>query len=153
MPVVATPIESGSESLWVTVGIGDGYFVTRLYSDSWTNADDDKKLAALVTAQRDIEYCPDFVFTSDDKSDPSTEMQYAVCEQALTRLLDPDLDLRKTLQAQGVSFADIVKEQYLSNAAGRPALNPRVFDILNAYTSDRKKISSITTVRKEAPTT
>jgi hypothetical protein len=97
---------------WITTEEADVYFATRMGADVYWLSGTDKE-AALVTAQRDLESCGLFTFPTLDSGESGTEaMQNAVCEQALFRLMDPDIDQRLSLQAQGVTKADMVGETY-----------------------------------------
>lgn len=108
-----TPIESGA--LWVDTSYGDIYLASRHGTGTlWSALSGAQKTALLTTAQRDIEHEGRWKFTDNDGDalDVTDLMRDAVCEQALFRLLDPDVDLRAALQAQGVQDAGEVQESY-----------------------------------------
>lgn len=103
------PVPSGA---WVSVSEADAYFETRYGASAlWTSGVD--KTAVLVTAQQDLENCSDYGFDAVTEDAPATTaMIHAVCEQAMFRLIDPDIETRAALRAQGVTRADIVGETY-----------------------------------------
>ena len=102
---------------WLTVAEADSYFETRLGADKWASASAETKLAALTTAQRDIENCGLFTFDAIASGESGTESQQAaVCEQALFRLIDTSMDNRAALRAQGVIEAGVVHEKYQGRA-------------------------------------
>lgn len=103
-------------ALWIEVADADEYFETRLRSAAWSAASEEVKLAALTTAQADIEACADFTFDAD--AEVIAAQQNAVCEQALYLLQDEDQERRQSLQAQGVKEAGMAKEVYTGAPAG-----------------------------------
>lgn len=146
MPVVGSPI-TGGEAGWIDVNDAALYFQTRLHSAAWTASG--SKAAALLTAQRDIEYCPDFTFTALDTATPSTAMKNAVCEQALFRLNDPDSDIRTGLIGQGVAAAWAVQEQY-SKSRGATPICPTARQMLAGYLSTSNMNGAVSLYRPEA---
>lgn len=149
MPVVLDPI-GGSTDGWASIMAADIYFGFRLNAQAlWAALNTSTKGAALLTAQRDLEFSTEFVFTDEDKETPSTAMQYAVCEQALFRLQDPDSDIRAGLRAQGVIEADLVGEVY-TKGRGTKAIAPIAREMLAAFASAKGQIQSVPMYRKEA---
>jgi len=117
MPITLTPIASGSGSTWVTTAEADTYFATRHgIGTLWSQYDSApaSKTALLVTAQMVLETSPDFTFPDE----VTAAMQNAVCEQAFFMLLDPDMQTRLALIAQGVEEAGLVMEKYRQGANG-----------------------------------
>ena len=148
MPITGTPISSSSG--WVTVLEADQYFGARHgIGTLWSDLPPEAKTALLTTAQSDIEHSPQFTFTEDDKATPVAAMKHAVCEQALFRLLDPDIDIRSALLTQGVSAAGLVQEQYNKTSQQVP-IAPKARQVLSAYTSTRSTISSVSGYRPES---
>jgi hypothetical protein len=104
---------------FINVADAELYFSTRLFSTAWTSIVDDSgkttKVAALTTAYDRLFYSGLFTL-------PSLVMATAAelvvlkkfqCEMALYLLIHlADEDRRLGLQAQGVTVAGIVKEQY-----------------------------------------
>lgn len=123
-------------SLWISVANADTYFSTRLNATAWTSATSGAKTAALTTAQNDIFASGIFTFVDADGNDlaedPTNAMKHAVCEQALFLLANPDAERRIALQAQGVTAAGIVEEQY---RGGVPSIviTPRAMALLQTY--------------------
>lgn len=133
--VQAAPAEDAEANLWLTLAEADSYMATRLgAADHWGVAT--HKLAALTTAQADIEASGRYLFEDAAGNDltetPTTTMQQAVCEQALFLLANPDQEQRLALQAQGVTQADIVGETY-DGGGRRPLLAPRAVALLAPY--------------------
>lgn len=116
-------LEVGTNS-WVTEAEGDTYMALRAGATAWSTADKD---GLLVTAYWDLNDCGLFSFpvTATDA------MKRAQFEQALARLLDPDMDSRAVLRAQGVTEAGIIKEKYAATTTGVP-IAPRAYNILRA---------------------
>lgn len=121
MPVVGTPISSSSG--WVSVQEADTYFGTRHNAGTmWSSLAPNAKTALLTTAQQPIELCPDYTWPDDDEI--TQAMKNAVCEQAFFMLLDPDMETRLALIAQGVSEAGLVMEKYKEGASGEIPIAP-----------------------------
>lgn len=137
MPIVLDPIASGDGSTWVTTAEADAYFVTRAgIGTLWSQHDDapEVKTALLVTAQQAIDLSDDYTWPDDDEI--TQRMKDAVCEQVVFMLLDPDLELRAALQAQGVIEAGIAKEKYREAPPGGIVLAPRVKVLLKSLIND-----------------
>jgi hypothetical protein len=104
---------------YLNIAAADGYFSTRLFSAAWTSIVDDSgqttKTAALTTAFDRLYYSG--LFTLPTLA-TATVAQLVVlkkfqCEMALYLLAHlADEDRRLGLQAQNVTVAGIVKEQY-----------------------------------------
>jgi len=93
-------------TLWLTESEADAYFETRLgASDFWATGTE--KTAALTTAQNFIESSGLFSLPTA----ATAVMRNAVCEQALFLLMH-NTDRRVGLQAQGVTWAGVIKEKY-----------------------------------------
>ena len=151
MPIGLQQIVGGNFDGWFDIYFAEAYFATRLNASPWTGAESDTKVAALATAQADIEFHPDFTFTDEDKATPATAMKNAVCEQALFRLADPDMDLRQSMRAQGVTAAWMVQEQYRQGKTAGAVIAPKARDLLAAYAAQRTKARSHALIRAEAP--
>ncbi len=129
-----TPITGGA--LWADSSDGDTYFTTRHgVGTLWSGLTSAQKTALLTTAQADIENSGRYTFV--DADGVAQSMKDAVCEQALMRLLDPDVDLRAIVQAQGVVAADEVGEQYSRALLEAVPLAPRIAGLLTAYVQSR----------------
>jgi hypothetical protein len=104
---------------YLTIAEANAYFVTRLASTAWTSipvvSGDPVKTAALTTAYDRLYYSGLFTLPTFAAA---TAAQLVVlkkfqCEMALYMLVHlADEDRRLGLQAQGVTAAGIVKEQY-----------------------------------------
>lgn len=126
MPITLTPITSGSGSTWVTTAEADTYFSTRHgIGTLWSQYDNAPaaKTALLVTAQQPIELSP--AYTWPDDAVITQPMKDAVCEQAFFMLLDPDMEVRMALIAQGVEEAGLVMEKYRQSAKAEAPIAPR----------------------------
>lgn len=128
---------------WLTTTEADAYFENRFGSASyWTSGVD--KTALIHTAQRDLEMSGLFEFLEDTDSDgvledlaasgatPSTSMKEAVCEQALFRLQNPEIEQRLNLRAQGVASAGVVNETYHGGVDSFP-IAPKARALLKQY--------------------
>ena len=97
----------------VTVETADAYMATRYGAASyWTELTD--KAAALATAERQLAAAYSLPTTAGSLTDLQL---WAICEQALFLLRDPDIDARLDLQAQGVKRSDLDGETYAEGAA------------------------------------
>ncbi len=126
MPIVLDPIASGDGSTWVTTAEADTYFATRHgIGTLWSRYDDspEAKTALLVTAQQPIELSDAYTWPDDDEI--TQAMKDAVCEQAFFMLLDPDMEVRMALIAQGVEEAGLVMEKYRQSAKAEAPIAPR----------------------------
>ena len=130
-------LELSSANSWVEVDEATEYFEGRYGSGAWDAltpdpSDDlhaDKK-KALVTAYRQLS---SGLFTGLPGT-PTQAMKDAQCEQALFLLQQGgDNDLRGGLQAQGVTAAGVVKEQYNPDSAGKLAICPAAMQLLKDY--------------------
>lgn len=104
---------------YLTLAQADSYFSTRLFSTAWTGivpaSGDPVKTAALTTAFDRLFYCGLFSLPTlaAATADQLIVLKKAQCEMALYLLAHlQDEDRRLGLQAQGVTVAGIVKEQY-----------------------------------------
>lgn len=122
MPVVGTPISSSSG--WVSVIEADTYFGTRHnVGTMWSALAPTAKTALLTTAQQPIELSRDYTWPDDDEI--TQPMKDAVCEQAFFMMLDPDMEVRMALIAQGVEEAGLVMEKYRQSAKAEVPIAPR----------------------------
>jgi hypothetical protein len=129
-----TPISGGS--IWADSTYGDTYFASRHgVGTRWSDLSSAQKTALLTTAQADIEHEGRWKFTDDDgvALDVTDLMRDAVCEQALFRLLDPDVDLRAALMSQGVVAADEIGETYERALLREVAVAPKARALLTGF--------------------
>jgi hypothetical protein len=125
-------------ALWLDADYADTYFETRYQAvELWpASLTDDQKTALLTTAQADIENAGLWTFEDDQGNDltedPTDAMKNAVCEQAYFILLDPAMENRRSLIAQGVVSAGIVEETYRGDA-DEVLISPRVRALLSTY--------------------
>lgn len=132
MPV-GTPITGGTGSTWVEVADADTYFGTRHgIGTKWSGLTPTAKVSALTTAQMIIENSGQY----DIPDDPTQAMQDAVCEQVFFMLLDPDMELRLAVIAQGVERAGIVDEEYRQGASGEMPIAPLAKNLLKSIILD-----------------
>lgn len=137
MPIILDPIASSEGSSWVTTAEADTYFATRHgIGTLWSQYDDtpSAKAALLVTAQMPIELCPDYTWPDDDEV--TQAMKNAVCEQVFFMLLDPDMETRLALIAQGVEEAGLVMEKYRQGASGEIPIAPLARKMLKSLEND-----------------
>lgn len=127
--IVMEDAASADGGLWLTVDEANTFFSTRLGSAAWSASNE--QLAALTTAQNDLESCGRYDFPSE----PDEDMKAAVCEQALFLLADDGIDARAGLRAQGVKSAGVVKEAY-EGAGDDVAIAPRAALRLASYKRD-----------------
>lgn len=133
MPVTGTPLDSAGATDWLDTTDADAYFATRHGIGAlWSDLTPAQKAALLITAQQPIENDPRFTFPDE----PTQAMKDAVCEQAFFMLLDPDMELRQALQAQGVTEANLVMERYRDSVGGSVPLAPRVLVLLKSITEN-----------------
>lgn len=130
---------------YLTLTQADAYFATRLASDAWTTIPADsnhvKKIAALTTAYDRLYYAGLLELPTYAESTIAqlVVLQKAQCELAFYMLIHlADEDRRKGLQAQGVTVAGIVKEQYGDGSGKAVDLNnlpfpPIVLAMLEEY--------------------
>jgi hypothetical protein len=104
---------------YLTLVQADQYFATRLSSDAWTaipvTSGRAKETAALTTAYDRLFYSGlfDLPILASATAAELVILEKAQCEMAYYLLVHlADEDRRKGLQAQGVTVAGIVKEQY-----------------------------------------
>ena len=92
----------------VSEAVADAYFAKRVGASSvWIELVD--KEAYLTTAEIQL----GAVYTLPTASESLTDAQtWAICEQALFLLQDPDIDARASLQAQGVKKNELDGETY-----------------------------------------
>jgi len=130
---------------FISVADANTYFSTRLSATAWTDIPADptfaKKTAALTTAYDRLFYSglfdlPDFTSATAAEL---VVLQKAQCEMALYLLGHlADEDRRKGLQAQGVTVAGIVKEQYVEADLTTLPIPPFVSAILEEYSTTGK---------------
>lgn len=104
---------------YLNLAEAETYFSTRLFSTAWTGlaaeSGDSTKTAALTTAYDRLFYCGLFSLPTlaAATADQLVILKKFQCEMALYLLAHlKDEDLRLGLQAQNVTVAGIVKEQY-----------------------------------------
>jgi len=129
-----TGILAAGTNTWATGQEAEDYFATRFgVGTNWSALTDANKIAALISAYRQLVNLDDYDF-------PSTidqEMKDAQCEMALFLIIhQADMDARMGLQAQGVTQAGIVQESYDKDAAGRLAVPAIVRNMLSEYESE-----------------
>ena len=115
------------------------YFSTRLFSTAWTGiapaSGDPTKTAALTTAYDRLFYCGLFSLPTlaAATADQLVILKKAQCEFSLYLLQHlADEDRRKGIQAQGVTVAGIVKEQYAEADLTTLPIPPIVSKMLDA---------------------
>jgi len=117
---------------WITLAEAETYMATRLgASEHWNTGA--SKIAALQTAYNQLVACGLFSF-------PETvvaAMKNAQCEMALFLLIhQKDMDIRKGLQAQGVTQAGIVQESYDVSNIGGVSIPSIVSAMLDDYATE-----------------
>ena len=124
---------------YLTIAAADAYFSTRLFSTAWTSIPVDsgnvKKTAALTTAFDRLFYCGLFSLPTlaAATADQLVILKKAQCEFSLYLLQHlADEDRRKGIQAQGVTVAGIVKEQYAEADLTTLPIPPIVSKMLDA---------------------
>jgi len=127
---------------YLTIVEADAYFSTRLSADAWTSIPVDlgnvKKTAALTTAYNRLYFSGlfDLPLFLDATADQLVVLQKAQCEMCLYMLLHlADEDRRKGLQAQGVTAAGIVKEQYAETDLNYLPIPPFVAGLLEEFST------------------
>lgn len=127
---------------YINLSDADLYFATRLSSDVWTSIPADstfaKKTAALTTAYDRLFYSGLFALPTlaAATADQLVVLKKAQCEMALYMLIHlADEDRRKGLQAQGVTVAGIVKEQYMEEDLAKLPIPPFVTHILEDFSA------------------
>jgi len=120
----------------------DTYFATRLSADAWTSilptSGDPKKTAALQTAYDRLYFSGLFNLPLflDATADQLVVLKKAQCELSLYMLIHlADEDRRKGLQAQGVTVAGIVKEQYAETDLNYLPIPPFVAGLLEEFST------------------
>lgn len=127
---------------YVSLAEADLYFATRLSADAWTTIPSTsgrvKETAALTTAYDRLFYSGLFnlpTFSAATAAQLVT-LQKAQCEMALYMLIHlADEDRRKGLQAQGVTTAGIVKEQYAESNLNYLPIPPFVAGLLEEFST------------------
>jgi len=127
---------------YISVGDADLYFTTRLSADAWTSilptSGDPKKTAALQTAYNRLYFSGlfDLPLFLDATADQLVVLKKAQCEMALYMLIHlAGEDRRKGLQAQGVTVAGIVKEQYAETDLNYLPIPPFVAGLLEEFST------------------
>ena len=127
---------------YLTISEADAYFSTRLSADAWTSilptSGDPKKTAALTTAYDRLFYSGlfDLPIPASATTAELVILQKAQCEMCLYMLLHlADEDRRKGLQAQGVTAAGIVKEQYAEGDLNYLPIPPFVAGLLEEFST------------------
>jgi hypothetical protein len=98
---------------YCTVDEADAYINSKWNTaDYWqNNLTEEEKEQVLRTAFYQLKYS-DMYSLPANLSDISNELKYAQAEQALFIIMNDGIDMRKSLQMQGVTEAGIVKEKY-----------------------------------------
>lgn len=120
---------------WLTsLSTAETYFSSeRLETSAWDALNDDEKTRALTQAYNRIRRSKEFTIPTSPTSDESDLLCDAQCETAYYLAVHAaDEDNRKGLQAQGVSRAGIVQEDYDAAARAKTPLPPVVYDILDS---------------------
>lgn len=124
---------------YLTLAEAESYFSTRLFSTAWTGivpaSGDPVKTAALTTAFDRLFYCGLFSLPTlaAATADQLVVLKKAQCEFSLYLLQHlADEDRRKGIQAQGVTVAGIVKEQYAEADLMTLPIPPIVSKMLDA---------------------
>lgn len=112
----------------VSLTTANNYFDSRLWTDEWDNASDEKKRTALEHAKRDID---DLKFSTHLTTE---DYNRAVLEQTIFLLNLGQEDLQRLkLQAQGVKSVNVskaVSESYVLNGS---AYAPFIRDLQSKY--------------------
>jgi hypothetical protein len=101
--------------MYNTLSEAKNYFESRLNTDAWDDANDEKRTKALSMAARSIDslnYIGDRVRSAEFPRGEDTEVpdtvKYAECEIALALLNDMDIDLEiETLNTRSTQFGDM----------------------------------------------
>lgn len=118
---------------FVTIEEANTYFETRYGASTYWNTNTDKT-AALVTAHKHLIDCNLFNLALDSGDVIPTVFQDAQCEQALFIIQQAKaLDSRMALQAQGVTTAGVVKEQYQKVVKNGIPISRQAFGALTDY--------------------
>lgn len=127
---------------YISIADADDYFETRLGADAWNDIADDSlnttKTAALQTAYDRLYYSglfnlPTFAAATVVQL---IILEKAQCEMALYMIIHlEDEDRRKGLQAQGVTVAGIVKEQYADTDLNYLPIPPFVAGLLEEFST------------------
>ena len=127
---------------YISVGDADLYFTTRLSADAWISilptSGDPKKTAALQTAYDRLYFSGlfDLPLFLNATADQLVVLRKAQCELALYMLIHlADEDKRKGIQAQGVTVAGIVKEQYAETDLNYLPIPPFVAGLLEEFST------------------
>ena len=124
----------------------------RLETRLWDEAEDDLKSKALMVAYNRIFYNPNY---SVPIYSLATAAQLAILTRAQAEysyyLLEHqgDEDTRKGLQAQAVTAAGVVKENYDKDAAGTLPIPPFVAALLATFVSTPDQIKAANLARDE----
>jgi len=132
----------GGEIGYINITDADLYFSTRLYADAWISilptSGDPKKTAALQTAYDRLYFSGlfDLPLFLNATADQLVVLRKAQCELALYMLIHlADEDKRKGIQAQGVTVAGIVKEQYAETDLNYLPIPPFVAGLLEEFST------------------
>ena len=115
---------------WVTVAEADTYFATRIRASDWWTSGAEQE-AALQTAYEQLIAHPELSLPTE----ATAAMKKAQYEQALFLLVDPGMDERTALKAQGVTQAGIVKEIYRTRDLHTLPISPYALVTLSDYSS------------------
>jgi len=126
---------------WATLVEAESYFANeRLKKAHWTAlADSDEKNTALNMAYNRIHYCSDYTTPAAgvETAAQSIILIKAQAEMAYYIALHlEDEDRRKGLQAQAVTAAGIVKEQYDKDKLGEIPIPPAVDALLEDFKAE-----------------
>ena len=119
-----------NSNTWISLECANEFMSARFGAgEHWDDLSDTEKSAALITAFKQIKNSGLFSFPAAATPD----IRDAQCEQALFIVQhQKDADQRLGLQAQGVTSAGIVKEQYKDGRADI-AISPIVLRYLDCY--------------------
>ena len=127
---------------YISVVDADLYFSTRLSANAWADiaptSGDPIKTAALTTAYERLYFSGLFNLPLflDATADQLVVLKKAQCELSLYMLIHlADEDRRKGLQAQGVTVAGIVKEQYSEADLNYLPIPPFVAGLLEEFST------------------
>jgi hypothetical protein len=136
---MAIPVEETTVG-WTSVSLADVYFLaSRLSSPFWdalvvVSGGRDQKSAVLSQAYNRIRLSKQFSIPASPTADQLEKLQIAQCEMAYYLALHlADEDVRKGLQAQGVTAAGIVKETYSEAGLGSTPFPPEVLEWLDEF--------------------
>ena len=109
----------------------DDYYDNRFQNALWLELTEQRKTAALTTAYKRIYYSSDFDVPDPPSAALLAKLKDAQCEMTYYLLVHlKDEDVRKGLQAQGITTAGILKETYDKDSLNKVPIPPIVEEIL-----------------------